>query len=230
MTTPGHDVVLQPWHAAYPHFTIGGSIYAVAPARRAATAAALTANRCRVHADIIVDQRGRHRGVTCGELADVRTAAPGARLDLHLIVPAEIPVELAAEVLGDMGASARRFGVEAVTMNATQITRHRTVVDALREHGIQLWLEFSPGTEVRELPAGIDGATVMFITPGTKESADPSRLHEVTRLAGRVPTAVDGGITEPIAAQCVANGAGYVVAGRSLLTAAAPATHGRIHP
>ena len=229
MTTPGDDVPLRPWHKAYPHFTIGGSVYAVAPSRRAATAAALAANQCRVHADIIVDENGQHRGVTCSEVADIRTAAPSARLDLHLIVPAELPVELAAELTGNVVATARRFGAEAVTMNATQITRHQVIVDALREHGIDLWLEVAPGADERDLRAGVDGAIVMFITPGTKESADPTRLHEVTRLAARVPTAVDGGITEPIAAQCVANGAHYVVAGRSLLTAAAD-PHRRVLP
>jgi pentose-5-phosphate-3-epimerase len=232
MTTSGHDVLLQPWHRAYPHFTIGGSIYAVAPSQRVATAAMLAANRCRVHADIIVDQDGRHCGVTWSELADVRTAAPSARLDLHLIVAAELPVEPAAELIGDVVAAARRFGAEAVTMNGVQITRHRAVVDALREHGVELWLELAPGTEEGELPAGIDGATVMFITPGTRESADLSRLHEVIRLAAHMPTAVDGGITEPIAARCVANGAGYVVAGRSLLTLRHPIpdTHRKVHP
>ncbi|RDG37118.1 beta/alpha barrel domain-containing protein [Streptomyces corynorhini] len=63
----------------------------------------------------------------------------------------------------------------------------------------------------------------MFIPPGTKRSADPSMLTEVSRLAATMPTAVDGGITAPVAAQCAAQGATYIVAGRSLLTAASPA-------
>lgn len=234
MTDSSHEALLRPWYKNHPHFTVGGSLHAVPGNQRAATAAALTANQCRVHADIIVDGSGEHLGVTWAELADVRIAAPDARLDLHVIVPDELTSELAAELLSDVTSAARRFGVEAITLDATQIASHRPILDALRPDDIELWVELSPRASSPEIPAEIDGAVIMFITPGTQELANPAMLHHVTRLAPRIATAVDGGITEELAAQCVANGARYVVAGRSLLTAANPTvtspTERRVHP
>lgn len=222
MTSVSPQVLLQPWYRAYPPFMIGGSLYAVPGHQRATAAATLAANQCRVHVDVIVDERGAHRGVTWSELTAVRDAAPYARLDLHIIAPDTLHPEPAAEMIDDVVKAARRFDAEAVTLNGARIAGHRAVLDALRRDGVKLWLELSPGAVRREAPVDIDGATVMFITPGTRDLADPTMLGEVTRVAARTSTAVDGGITEELAARCVANGARYVVAGRSLLATAAP--------
>jgi pentose-5-phosphate-3-epimerase len=211
--------LLRPWHRAHADFTIGGSVYAVPPEERPAVARALAGARCRVHVDVILDADGGHRGVTPRELAALRVAAPGARLDLHLMAPDEPPAGVVDELL----AAAGRLGVEAVTTSAPRIAAHRRALDRLREDGVALWLELAPGPVGPQLPDGIDGVLVMFIPPGTREAADPARLAEVARLSVHVPTAVDGGITEQLAAECVASGARYVVAGRSLLTAAAEA-------
>jgi pentose-5-phosphate-3-epimerase len=121
-------------------------------------------------------------------------------------------------------AVAGALGVEAVSASAPLVAAHRGALDRLREDGVALWLELAPGPADGQLPDGIDGALVMFIPPGTTQAADPARLAEVARLSVHVPTAVDGGITEQLAAACVASGATYVVAGRSLLTAAADAS------
>ncbi|WP_329060968.1 hypothetical protein [Streptomyces sp. NBC_01429] len=223
MTAAVHEP-LRDWYRAYPPFTVGGSLYAVPPAHRAATAAALAERDCRVHVDIIVDAAGRGLGVSRHELDRARALAPGARIDLHLIVADALPPAATAGIVGATVATAARLGVEAVTMDLARIERCPTAIDALHRSGIALWLEHSPGGRVQELPPGVDGSLVMFIPPGTKRSADPSMLTEVGRLAATMPTAVDGGITAPVAAQCVAQGATYIVAGRSLLTAASPAS------
>ncbi|AXG81658.1 beta/alpha barrel domain-containing protein [Streptomyces paludis] len=228
MSETAHDPLRAPrdplrdWYRQFPPFTVGGSLYAVPPAHRAATAAALAARDCRVHIDIIVDATGRGLGVSARELAEARAAAPYARIDLHLIVADTLPAALAAEVVGETVATALRTGAEAVTMDLARIGRHPAAVEALHRGGVALWLEHTPRARVLEVPPGVDGALVMFIPPGTKQSADPSMLTEVGRLAATLPTAVDGGITAPVAARCAERGAAYIVAGRSLLTAAVP--------
>lgn len=222
MTMPSRDALLRPWHKVFPPFTIGGSLYAVPGTERAATAAALAASLCRVHADIIVDEHGNHRGVTWGELADVRAAAPDARLDLHLIIPDALPGDQAAEIIREAVHAARGLPAEAVTMNAAQIIRNRTLVDAMRASGIELWLELAPSADDEGLLTSVDGAMVMFITPGTKDPADPAVLPRVGHVAARLPVGVDGGVTEPTAVRAFDNGASYIVSGRSLLCSAGP--------
>ncbi|MEW1718327.1 hypothetical protein [Streptomyces sp. NPDC093109] len=230
MTATAHDPLRDPrdplrdWYREFPPFTVGGSLYAVPPAHRATTAAALAARDCRVHVDIIVDATGRGLGVSGRELAAARAAAPHARIDLHLIAADTLPAALAAELVEETVATAVRAGAEAVTMDLARIGGHPAAIDTLHRGGVALWLEHTPRARVLELPPGIDGALVMFIPPGTKQSADPSMLTEVTRLAAMLPTAVDGGITGPVAERCADQGASYIVAGRSLLTAATPVT------
>jgi pentose-5-phosphate-3-epimerase len=64
----------------------------------------------------------------------------------------------------------------------------------------------------------VDGALVMFIEPGTKDSADPGQLSKVADLSGRLPVAVDGRITRDLASRCREHGASYLISGRDLLT------------
>ncbi|MEU6608361.1 hypothetical protein ABZ922_25420 [Streptomyces shenzhenensis] len=219
--TAAVEGALHAWYQKHPPFTVGGSLYAVPPAHRAATALALADRQCRVHVDVIIDPRGRSIGVGREELAAARVAAPGARLDLHLILDPALTDDTAADLLGAITQDAVRLGAEAVTMNPARATRHPMVVDRLRRAGISLWFEHGASRPIDVTAGGADGALVMFIPPGTKQAADPLMLTEVARLSPTLPTAVDGGITADLASRCAAEGATYIVAGRSLLTAAA---------
>lgn len=215
------------WAAAFPPHTIGGSLYAVPAEQRAAVAADLAAHAYRVHADVIVDATGAHRGVTWDQLEQVRLAAPDARLDLHLILAPELTDQAQGEVVQAAVKAAMNLRVEAVTVGARPLDRHRVLLEAARAQGAQLWLELAPGAAKAALPLGFDGVTIMFIPPGTTERADPRIVNDVARLSRSVRVAVDGGITKEIAEQCLTNGADYIVAGRSLLTTTSTNKHAR---
>lgn len=213
----GPTVRVQLWCADYPPYSVGGSIYAVPGGLRVAAAKALVTSHCRVHADIIIDAAGHHLGVTWRELADIRRLLPKAQLDLHLIM------------LGGAGrldqihherralAAAVELGAAAITMTYEQIQRHREDLDQLRLAGHQVWVEMTPTDRITNVD-GVDGALIMFIEPGTKNSADLTQLATVAYWSSRLPVGVDGGITRTIAPRCLADGACYLVSGRDLLT------------
>jgi pentose-5-phosphate-3-epimerase len=56
----------------------------------------------------------------------------------------------------------------------------------------------------------------MLIESGTRNAADPSQLRKVARLAGTTPVAIDGGVTEAVAAEGLQLGADVIVSGRAL--------------
>jgi pentose-5-phosphate-3-epimerase len=212
-------VAVSPWHAEHPPYSVGGSVYAVPSPFRPAAAAALAANRCRVHADVILDRAGTHRGVTWSELADIRREVPAARLDLHLIALGEAEQDnLLAEEQRALAAVVE-LGAVGIAVSPASISRHRDRVKALRGAGHQVWIEVHPARRDPGVASeDVDGALVMFIEPGTTDSADPGQLSKVAELSGRLPVAVDGGITRELAVRCREHGASYLISGRGLLT------------
>lgn len=104
-------------------------------------------------------------------------------------------------------------------MTGEQIGRHRSGLDRLRSFGISLFEEVAPSVDrPRQPTSDIDGVLVMFIPPGTKQTADLTQLDKVARLSPKLPIAVDGGITRQIAQQCHDRGAGYLISGRDMFT------------
>jgi pentose-5-phosphate-3-epimerase len=216
-------VALQPWHRAFGDHVVGGSVYAVKPRLRVEAAVQLTAANCRVHADIILGPDHRHRGVSWDELAEIRQAAPTARIDLHLIARGKSmdPVRLAEERRAI--ETAVQIGAEFITVSNRCLSVHATALTTARAAGTNLWLEVPPDKPGTDEPGiAIDGVVVMLIEPGTKQAANLAHLEKVERLARTVPVAVDGGVTRKIAAKCLQLGASYTISGRDLLTVIEP--------
>jgi pentose-5-phosphate-3-epimerase len=213
------DVVVETWHSAFPDHAVGGSVYAVEPSLRVTAAMRLSAAGCRVHADIILGPDQLHCGVSWDELSEIRKASPIARIDLHLITLAEPvgPAGLAEECRAI--EAALEIGAEWITVGEQQLAQHAKSLAAARRSGVDIWLEIRPQEPGLRAPtAGVDGALIMFIEPGTKQTADPAHLQKIRRLARILPVGADGGITRVVAARCLQAGARYVVSGRDLLT------------
>ena len=217
-------VQIKPWQHDLGHHVVGGSVYAVKPSLRVAAAVQLRDAGCRVHADIILGPDHRHRGVSLDELTAIRRAAPTARVDLHLIVlgTQQDPAALAEERRTIQ--TAIDIGVDFITVSQSRRELHQPMLAAARAAGIGLWLEVPPDSPGPDAPdtAAVDGALVMLIEPGTKQSANLGHLEKVRRLAPQLPVAVDGGVTRTIAALCVDLGARYTISGRDLFSLTQP--------
>ena len=213
------QVLLNPWHRQFATGQVGGSLYAVPRGQRAEAATLLHRSGCRVHVDVIVGPEG-HRGVTFSEVALIRAALPTARIDLHLIVLDATSVDDEVTAID----IARTLAFETLTLTGEQIRRHAVRVHRLRSAGIAVWEEIAPGVDEPTAADHVDGALIMLITPGSKETADLGQLDKITALAGRIPVGVDGGVTGAIAHQCHDRGAGYLISGRDLLQTTRTAT------
>ena len=213
------SVVLQPWHRDLGPHAVSGSLYAVDADDRLEAARLLHEAGCRVHVDVIVTPDG-HQGVTWSELYAVRALLPGALLDLHLMVLHDGPdadAPLAVRAGHDLALA-------TLATAAPQIASQRAALDALRRTGVRLLEEVAPShARPRQPLAGLDGALLMLVPPGTRQAADASLLRKVKTLARTLPVAVDGGVTPELAHRCRRSGAEFVVSGRSLLSHA-PAT------
>ena len=203
---------LNDWHREYPDFTVGGSLYAVQPGQRVQAAELLAGNRCRVHVDVIIGHDGANRGVTWEELQAVRDAVPTARVDLHLIFLHGSTPDDEAQAL-QVAAS---HAMESLAINGGRAARHLDWLTRLRSDGVLLLEELPPETTAPVLDGRVDGALVMFIAPGTKDTADLGQLDKVQRLARALPVAVDGGVTRAVAHESYERGAGYLISGRDL--------------
>jgi pentose-5-phosphate-3-epimerase len=205
-TTP-----LAPWHEQFPG-RIAGSIYAVEPAERAVTAAAMAAAGLDIHVDVMAENEGLPAGVSLAELTDIAAAVAPARLDVHLIgSPGFVDATLPA-VLDTRPAK--------VFLPWAAFTEQRA--HAVRAAGssawIALWREWDGLTGVSpRWPAAPDGVLVMLIEPGTRNRCRVDRLGIVTACAPQLPVIVDGGVTEDIAPLCLSAGVESMVVGRGLL-------------
>lgn len=208
------SVVLQPWHRDLGPHVVSGSLYAVDPGERLEAARLLHEAGCRVHVDVIVGPGG-HQGVTWAELYAVRALLPEARLDLHLIVLHDGPDPDAALAV----RAGHDLALATLATAAPQIAAQRPALDVLRQTGVRLLEEVAPTLAgPREPLAGLDGALLMLVPPGTRQPADASLVGKVETLARTLPVAVDGGVTPELAHRCRRGGAEFVVSGRSLLS------------
>jgi pentose-5-phosphate-3-epimerase len=194
---------------------ISGSVYAVPAANRLHAARLLTGHGHRVHIDFIIAADGTHTGVTPEELLLIHRTVPGARFDVHLIVPstdmnglvrsaAETSIRTAGDVKAEFFALAPRV-----------LQEFADALEELRTKEVPIWAEVAIGDDLTGLRR-TDGALVMLIESGTRNAADPSQLLKVARLAGTTPVGIDGGVTATVADEALQLGADVIVSGRSL--------------
>jgi pentose-5-phosphate-3-epimerase len=206
--------LLAPWHTDFPG-RLAGSVYAAAPESRVDAAQALSAAGIDVHIDVLAEAEGFPPGISIAELGRIAQTVDPAHIGVHLIGSADFVDTVLPSVL------AVHPGVVFLPWEA--FTEERT--DAVRRSGSQAWIvlwrewDGLDDTSAPAWPASPDGVLVMLIEPGTRDGAALARLAVVTACAGRLPVAVDGGVTESVAALCVAAGASSIVVGRALLTA-----------
>ena len=211
-------VQLASWFASLPDSVLRGSLYSVASESRLAAAIVLAANGCAVHADMIVSATGEHVGVSPAELLAVRAALPNARIDVHLMLVDDLYLDGQSDAVGDVVRTAEAVGAERVATSPALLDLPGDVFAGLRRAGIAVWIEVGPRHDGSGLPRDdVDGALVMFIRPGRTDSADPTHLDKLARLATLLPVGVDGGVTAELAAASVEAGASFIVSGRALL-------------
>lgn len=208
--------VLNPWPTPS-GISTAGSLYAVAPALQLAAARLLHEQARWVHVDVIVEGGRPVGGVALDLLAGVRTALPGARLEVHVIRRDAAPFSV-DRVLDRVLATGPQRVILPLDLCGTTAALPRRV----RYEGAQAWAEIAPGARIgqpRTLVDGTDGALVMLIPPGTRQDADPARLAAVRALTSYLPVGVDGGVGPQNTPDCLAAGAVHLVSGRALLGA-----------
>jgi hypothetical protein len=199
---------LAPWHTDFPG-SLAGSVYA-APGSRVAAAEALQHAGLDVHVDVMAASEGFPAGVSLAELQMISVSVDRRKIGVHLIGSADFVDAVLPKILP------LRPGVVFLPWQA--FTEERA--DAVRAAGgsawIAVWQEWDGyGTPV--WPAAPDGALVMLIEPGTRNTCSLGRLNIVEACAAELPVAVDGGVTEVVAPLCLCAGAQSLVVGRSLL-------------
>ncbi|MFT3887789.1 MAG: hypothetical protein QM713_06460 [Arachnia sp.] len=204
-------VSIAPWAVASP-LTVSASLYALPAEDRVEGALAAHAAGLWVHADVILtrapDGALVNTGVAVDTILAVAAAAPGARLDVHVIAGAPLDgrdPEVRAVLAALAAARPVRWSIDAMLSDG--------LADALPNG--EVWTAWWP-------PAGgpapaHGGVLLMLIHPGSTQAADPGLLAHAPELgaAGR-PVGIDGGVTEAIAAAAGTAGVGYVVCGRAL--------------
>lgn len=206
---------LARWAGTFAPGTISGSVYAVAAVNRLQAARLLTGHGHRVHVDLIIAADGTHAGVTPEELLHLHTNVPGARFDVHLILPLgdmKGPVRSAAE------ASIRAAGkvkAEFFALAPRVLQDFADALEDLRTKEVPIWAEVAIGDDLAGLGRA-DGALVMLIESGTRSPADRTQLRKVARLAPTTPVGIDGGVTAAVAAEGLQAGAAVIVSGRAL--------------
>jgi pentose-5-phosphate-3-epimerase len=208
---------LAPWHENFPGL-LTGSVYAVAPLARTATARAMAEAGLAVHVDVMAESEGLPAGVSPAELADIVAAVGPSRVEVHLIGSAEFVDTKLLRIL--------QLRPAKVFLPWDAFTERRA--DALRAAGssawIALWREWD-GTVAPHWRATPDGVLVMLIEPGTRDRCRVDRLGIVIACASEnpgMPVIVDGGITEDIAPLCVTAGVEAMVVGRALMPTPEP--------
>ncbi|TGD90068.1 ribulose phosphate epimerase [Mycolicibacterium sp. CH28] len=189
---------------------VAGSVYAVAPRQRVATARALAAAGLDVHFDLVADGEGPRPGVSLDELRDIAAVVEPDRLGVRVIGTAEFVDAVLPAVLSVRPAK--------VFLPWHAFTEDRA--EAVRGSGgaawVALWNEWD-GIGAPEWPARPDGALVVLIEPGAPGLCLLGRLGVTTACAAELPVIVDGGITEELAPLCITAGAQSLVVGHALL-------------
>lgn len=206
-------VVARTW-ATPPGVSTAGSLYAVATELRLAAARLLHEQGRWVHVDVMVADGRPAGGVAVEELAAVRAALPGARVEVHLISRDGRGAHLDAVVPQVLDAGPQRLVLPVHLCGSGPLLRR------VRSSGAQPWAEVAPDTRLADVRAeqdAVDGALVMLIPPGTREDADLARLATVRLLAPHLPVGVDGGVGPDNTPACLSAGAVHLVSGRALL-------------
>lgn len=230
-SVPTDTVSLAPWYVNVPN-ALAGSLYAVNPSLRIRAAQLLDDAGVAIHLDVIVDPDGDHVGVTLEDLVAVRSAAPDARVDVHLIIlersdghPERSSNTIRVHrALQSTLKAATSIGVERVSASPALLDIEPLAWQAVRESGAEIWAEIVPGSDQTTVPDHVDGVLVMFIRPGTVDRAAGDRLQVIKELAQSLPVGADGGITSELAQRCVSAGATVVVSGRALLSSTIDST------
>lgn len=215
MSVPS-QIRIAPWHQGLGGVTVAGSIFAIAAPDRMAAAAALASEGCGVHADIVIDGNGVHQGVTAMELERLHEAAAGVVIEVHVIVIGTLG-HAGAIVIRQVLELAARQRVERIILSKKLIDQFADELASARSAGVALWIEITPDSAEPE--TDVDGALVLFITPGSAEVADARALESIPPLAARLPVGVDGGITAELALASIKAGASHIVSGRALVSA-----------
>ncbi|WP_136588139.1 MULTISPECIES: hypothetical protein [Actinomycetes] len=224
------SVVLAPWGRVLRAHGLAGSLFAVNAADRVAAAHALDAEGLAVHADVILDRGGAHRGVDPAQIERIRGDLPHARIDVHLILDDDT-LTRTAEIVAETVAVSERVRAERLTVSRAVLRAHRAPLQGARSRGLPVWCEVVHNDHEAATAADedADGCLVMLIRPGTTDLADSGGLATIRSLQGRVPVGVDGGVTEDLARVCADGGVSPIVSGRALLTAQLIGDHTHVH-
>ena len=202
-------VQLAPWHRRFPGL-VAGSVYALESSARIAAACTLSAAGLDVHVDVMAESEGLPSGVSLSELRDIAAIVHRSRIGVHLIGSAEFVERTLPEILP----------LRPATMFLPWAAFTDERAQAIRAVGsaawIALWNEWD-GFADPHWPAPPDGVLVMLIKPGTRDRCSLGRLQIVATCSAEMRVAVDGGITEDVAPQCVTAGVESMVVGRALL-------------
>jgi len=190
--------------------TLAGSLLAAGPGPLVETGRALTDAGAWCHVDVMDGIFTPHKGLRVATLRELGSAGCGP-IDAHLMLAD--PEPLLTSVL--------RHLPDRVTVHLESNGSPEAMAHRIRDAGSSPWLAISPHTPylacVEHLDA-FDGALVMLVSPGTRDTtADLDLLAKVRQLQQHIPVGVDGGVTDGNARQCLQAGARYLVSGRSLL-------------
>lgn len=221
-STDGGQVTLSKWSEDHPPDLIAGSIYVVPASQRQNAAEVLVAAGHWVHADIILDHKGQHVGVTPNELHQIRRALPQANIEVHFITLTPTAPEMAGgHRLAEVVTSLEGIRPQRVDIPLTFLQFHSSLVARLRDAGTEVRIVTDETMQRETIAAAgetVDGVLLMLIEPGTMREADPDLMRSIAELAPRGSVGVDGGVNSSIATTCFKGGASYIVSGRSLIT------------
>ena len=217
MIRPSRGATLRvaDWAREFEPEIISGSVYAVHPSQRLEAARALSHGGHRVHADIIISASGEHTGVGPEEVLLIRMAVPDARLDVHLILPKTNLTEGVRRSAEAAIQTAKNVQAEtlAVSPHALQIFSH--ILSDRHDHRMEIWTEVAVGSDTTSID-DVDGALVMLIESGTRDSADRTQLCKIPTFSGAGRVGIDGGVTPAVAAEARRAGVSVIVSGRAL--------------
>lgn len=193
---------------------IAGSLWSVPAAdQRRALSAAIGDGLAVVHWDDSDGTFAAAGGFTPEAAADLLQQVPTVESEAHLMMRNPLPA---------IPAWAQLCTSIVIPI---EIEAAFPAVDLIIAAGVQPCLAISPQTDLRRLPSDIP-VLLMSVQPGQAGSPFQrstidrvAQLHELdpTRLLG-----VDGGVTPAHCAELAAAGAGWIVSGTSLFTAASP--------
>jgi ribulose-phosphate 3-epimerase len=189
--------------------TLAGSLLAAGSAPLVETARALADVGAWCHVDVMDGIFTPHRGLPTATLRELASSGYGP-IDAHLMLADPEPVL----------ASVLRHPPDRVTVHVESRGSPEAMAHRIRDAGSSPWLAISPGTAYLacvEHLAAFDGALVMLVSPGARDTAaDLDLLAKARQLKERIPVGVDGGVTAANADHCLRAGAKYLVSGRAL--------------